>query len=179
MVAFSLGLAALFRKQWVVRERLTYPLGAASPSDRGGHPGRPSLLQQRLFWAGCLTVIACHSLSTAHAFAPSIPGMPDRIDIRSWQQTIPWNALDLPFLELFFAVVGVIYLLPTDVFAARSGRRLSPCTSSASSVLSGATIRSSWARWIRRARWARGRFWSGRCGSAGYHGGTGTSCGAR
>jgi hypothetical protein len=60
-------------------------------------------------------VIAFHGLSTLHAFAPNIPGAPDRTDISGFQQSVPWSALGLPALEIFFAVIGVIYLLPTDV----------------------------------------------------------------
>jgi hypothetical protein len=115
MVAFSMGLAALFRKPWLTQERLTFPLTQLPLQIVTDSQASRPLTRQRLFWAGCWTVIVCHGLSTAHAFAPSIPGAPDRIDISGWQQTIPWNALGLPTIEIFFAVIGVIYLLPADV----------------------------------------------------------------
>lgn len=115
MTALSLGLAALFRRQWVVRERLSFPLAQIPiylvTDDRSvGFPVR-----RRLLWLGGLTVIALHSLSTAHAFAPGIPSAPDKVDLSDWQQTAPWNALGLPAIEVFFGVIGIIYLLPADV----------------------------------------------------------------
>jgi hypothetical protein len=115
IAALSIGLSALFHKQWVVRERLTYPLVQLPLQIATDMQARHPLTRNRLFWAGCLTVILLHTLSTAHHFAPSFPGFPDNTDIAGWQQTPPWKALELPSLQILFAVIGGIYLLPTDV----------------------------------------------------------------
>ncbi|HLK59037.1 MAG TPA: DUF6785 family protein [Chthonomonadaceae bacterium] len=115
MVMLSLGLAALFRKQWVTHERLTYPLAQLPLRIVSDSQAARPLTRQYLFWAGCVTVVVLHGWSTAHAFAPSIPDAPDRIDLAGWLQAPPWNALGISMVVLYFAVVGIVYLLPADV----------------------------------------------------------------
>ncbi len=114
-VALSLGLCALFRGQWVRRERLTFPLARLPIAIVGGSGRGPSLVRQGAFWAGCSVVILLHLISTAHHFVPSVPDLVNRFDLSAVQQTPPWNALGLPVLEVFFAVVGAVFLIPTDV----------------------------------------------------------------
>src|SRR5204862_86102 len=54
-------------------------------------------------------------VNTLHHFAPSVPQILNTFDILALQQTSPWNALGMPTLEIFLAVIGVIGLLPADV----------------------------------------------------------------
>jgi hypothetical protein len=115
VVALSIGLCALFRKQWVLRERLAFPLAQLPLQIVAETQERTPLMKNRLFWAGNLTVIVMHGISTTHYFLPSFPDVLNRFDISGWQQTPPWDALGLPMLEVFFAVIGAIYLLPADV----------------------------------------------------------------
>jgi hypothetical protein len=115
VVALSLGLCALFRRQWVQREKLAFPLAQLPLQIVAEAEGRQPLLRNKLFWAGCLTVILSHTASTLHYFAPSFPDALNRFDLTAWQQTPPWDALGLPTLEIFFAVIGAIFLLPADV----------------------------------------------------------------
>jgi len=115
MVAISIGVCALFRGQWVRRERLAFPLAQLPLQIVGSESGRPGLVRQRTFWAGCALVVILHSISTVHHFIPSFPDFVNRFDISGFQQTPPWDALGLPALEVFFAVIGAVFLLPTDV----------------------------------------------------------------
>lgn len=114
-VALSIGLCALFRAQWLGRERLAFPL-AQLPLHivRDMEDGTP-IVRRRALWAGCAVVVALHTISTVHHFVPSVPDAVNRFDMSGWQQTPPWDALGLPTLEVFFAVIGAIFLLPTDV----------------------------------------------------------------
>lgn len=115
MAAFSIGVTAIFRRQWIQHERLAYPL-ARLPVQivTGVEEGKP-LGRDRRFWIGCVTVFVVHLVSTLHAYKPSVPGAPDVIDITTFQLAPPWNGLGLPTIEIYYAVIGVIYLLPTDV----------------------------------------------------------------
>lgn len=115
MVALSLGLAALFRKQWVTNERLSFPLAQIPLQLVADNQGARPLTRQPLFWAGCLTVIIFHAWSTAHAFLPSIPDAPDRTDLTNSFATPPWNAIGFGMIVVYFSLIGVIFLLPTDV----------------------------------------------------------------
>jgi hypothetical protein len=112
---FSMSVSSLFRKQWVERERLTYPLVQLPLQVAVDSAGPGVLARSRALWAGCAVVIVLHGASTLHHFVPSVPQLLDAFDIRSMQQTPPWNALGMPLLEIFLAVIGVIFLLPADV----------------------------------------------------------------
>lgn len=55
MTAIGLGLTALFQRQWIQHERLTYPLAQASLDLTRGfdrRAGLPKLFRTRLFWVG-------------------------------------------------------------------------------------------------------------------------------
>jgi hypothetical protein len=112
---FSLSVSSLFRKQWVERERLTYPLVQLPLQIAVDSAGPGVLARSGALWAGCATVMVLHGASTLHHFMPSVPQLLDSFDIRAVQQVAPWNALGLPLLEIFLAVIGVIFLLPADV----------------------------------------------------------------
>jgi hypothetical protein len=115
VVCFSLGLCALFRKQWLVRERLSFPLVQVPLRIVTDEQAKQPLLKNKLFWAGCLTVMILHGISTVHYFWPNVPGFPDQTDLTGLQQTPPWNGMGLPPIKVFFSIIGATYLLPADV----------------------------------------------------------------
>lgn len=106
-----IALCALLRKQWVERERLIFPLALLPLEIASGR----ALYKNRLFWAGVLVVMVHHGVNTAHALSPSIPTLLAPVDTNAWFPDPPWNALGFGVLELFFAVIGAVYLLPTEV----------------------------------------------------------------
>lgn len=115
MAAFSMGTSAILCGHWLRRERLSFPL-AQLPMHIVRESGSPrGLIGNRGFWAGVLTVVVCHAISTAHHFVPSVPDLAHRFDISGWQQVPPWSALGLPVLEIYFAVIGAVFLIPADV----------------------------------------------------------------
>lgn len=109
-----IALCALLRKQWVERERLTFPL-AVLPLEIAVDRADRALYRNRLFWAGVLLVAVHHSINTAHALSPSVPTWLAPVDTNAWFPDPPWNALGFGVLELFFAVIGAVYLLPAEV----------------------------------------------------------------
>lgn len=117
VVAMSLGLCALMRGQWVERERLSFPLAQLPLEMVGASEESTPLIARKPFIAGTLIVVLLHAASTVHHFAPSFPDVLNRFDISGFQQTRPWDALGLPTLEVFFAVIGAVFLLPADVSA--------------------------------------------------------------
>lgn len=115
ITAIGIAMCSLFRKQWVVRERLTYPMAQLPLQLVVDVHSRQPLTRSRIFWYGCLTVVLCHGLSTAHRFAPAIPGFPDSTPLIGFFATPPWDALAPDALQVLFAVIGATYLIPTDV----------------------------------------------------------------
>lgn len=112
---FSLSVSSLFRRQWMERERLTYPLVQLPLQIALDSEGTGSLARSRALWGGCALVMVIHGVNTLHHFVPSVPEILSTFDLRPIQQNAPWNALGLPTLEIFLAVIGVICLLPADV----------------------------------------------------------------
>lgn len=115
ITALSLGLCALFRRQWSVRERLTFPLAQLPIQIVSEIHQKTPLTSNPVFWVGCVTVILAHTGSTIHYFMPVFPDVLNHFDITSWQQSPPWDALGLPTLDIYYAVIGAIFLLPADV----------------------------------------------------------------
>jgi hypothetical protein len=115
VVMFSIGACALFRRQWQDRERLTFPLAQLAVMLVSDAQARSPLTRNRLFWLGAGAVILHHTITTLNYFYPSVPDIPLRWDISSWQQVSPWTALNIWNMEIFFVAVGAIYLIPTEV----------------------------------------------------------------
>lgn len=109
-----IALCALLRKQWVERERLTFPL-AVLPLEIAVERADRALYRNRLFWTGVLFVAVHHGINTAHALSPSVPAWLAPVDTNAWFPDPPWNALGFGTMELFFAVIGAVYLLPAEV----------------------------------------------------------------
>lgn len=109
-----IALCALLRKQWVERERLTFPLAVLPLEIAAERAGSP-LYRNRFFWAGVFIVFAHHGINTAHTLSPSVPGWLAPVDTNAWFPDPPWNALGFGVLEIFFAVIGAVYLLPVEV----------------------------------------------------------------
>lgn len=111
--AASYALMVMVRKQWVERERLSYPLAQvpldmlqASEETRGF----PSFMHVRAFWFGFLLAFLILMWNTIHYFHPYVPEIP--IGAR-W---IP-IARQFPNINamISFPVVGFTFLIHADV----------------------------------------------------------------
>ena len=115
MASFSMAVCTLFRKQWIERERLSYPLAQVPLMIAADSGGAGKLIRSPLLWSAVVLVVAHHLLNTLHQFMPGIPEIAVAFDISGMQQIRPWNAIGLPLLEVYMAVIGVTFLLPADV----------------------------------------------------------------
>lgn len=111
-----LCLATIFRRQWTERERLTFPLMQVveelAPTQAGGSAG---ILRNPYFWIG-FTIPAVYNLAQmAHAFFPSFPALGRNFDIGKGLEARPWVALRP--LQLWYRpeLVGLCYLMSTEV----------------------------------------------------------------
>jgi hypothetical protein len=112
------SLASLLRRQWVDNERLTFPL-MQLPLEmiRPPEPGRAinSFYRSPAMWAGFLLVSAVHSLNGMHTYYASLPELPLRYNIQAAFPDRPWSALGITELRVYFSIIGITYLLATDI----------------------------------------------------------------
>ena len=117
-------LGALLSKDWVERQRLTYPLvdvPLAVVGDRHYPTVRTSLFRNRVFWLGFALPSMFAILGFIHALFPNVPS-PRLHNIRFGPyfegMGLPWNVFgghwDLR-ISIIFSVIGISCLLPGEV----------------------------------------------------------------
>ncbi len=123
MVLFgtTLCLMAILRRQWVLRERLAFPiveLPLEMTVRRGGFLG---LLRSRAFQFGFAIPCLIQSLNTLAFLYPSLPNLPIKpsgngpLDLGPLFKDPPWNALGYFPLGFHPNTIGLAYLLAVEV----------------------------------------------------------------
>jgi Family of unknown function (DUF6785)/Domain of unknown function (DUF6784) len=113
-----LCLSVLVQRQWIDRERLSFPLVALPLAIARQEPGTTvnSYFRSPLMWAGFAVPVLLHTMMGLHQYYPSVPTFQFRhINAVEQIQQAPWNAirsLDVTFYPL---LVGISYLLTLDV----------------------------------------------------------------
>ena len=113
LFAASYALMAMLRKQWIERERLTYPL-AQVPIDMVQTPGRtgglPAFMGTRGFWVGFAIPFCILMWNSLNYFYPHVPVVPiHRQSISIARQFPNLNVM------ISFPVVGFTFLIHADV----------------------------------------------------------------
>ncbi|HOL65901.1 MAG TPA: hypothetical protein PKX93_00395 [bacterium] len=101
-----LSLMVMLRRQWVEREKLTYPL--TELPEAMAAEGKP-FYRQRLLWFGFLFPLFIYSLNGLHVIFPLFPApqLSHYISICRRTFSIP--------IKVYFEVIGLAFLVPTDV----------------------------------------------------------------
>ncbi len=116
LAAASLCIVAILRRQWVDRERLSFPtvtlpLAVVDPA--------APLLKNRLFWLGAAGPFLVSCLNTLALNVPAVPLLNLRAtgdsDLGKYLTMSPWNAVGYTPISFYPFVVGIAYLIPTDV----------------------------------------------------------------
>jgi len=115
-------LSMILRKQWIEHERLTFPL-AQVPLEIVGDDERPSGIstpfwRNKLVWVGFLIVFLMHtsnSMSRWYGFFPSFQFT--NISLGSEKWVWPWNAWLGMTLSFYPSLIGIAYLISTEVAA--------------------------------------------------------------
>ncbi len=113
-------LAALMSKDWIERQRLTFPLVDVPLAVVGDQPVptlRRSILRNRVFWIG-FAVPAF--VSFLHCLSRLFPTVPDPtleyLVGRSFAGLgLPWNVLGDMRIRVYFAIIGITCLIPGEV----------------------------------------------------------------
>lgn len=110
----SLCIANLVGKQWVERERLTFPL-VQLPVEITAQTGAHSIWRNKLMWVGFATAGLLESINYINYFFPGIPTVwlkARRLD--SYFPTNPWRGMR-PFSIAFYPfMIGIGFLLTLE-----------------------------------------------------------------
>lgn len=113
-------LAALMRKDWIERQRLTFPLVDVPFAVVGDQPVPTlsrSIFSNRIFWIGFAVPAV---ISFLHWLSRIFPAVPDPVLEYLVGRTfagfgLPWNVLGDMRIRIYFAVIGITCLIPGEV----------------------------------------------------------------
>jgi len=110
----SLCIIVILRRQWVVNERLTYPLAQVPllmTEGEGDSSPWPRFLRQRMFWLGALIPLTLVAWEILGWFYPTLPST------GLFQGRYISTARDFPPIrfQLFLPLIGFTYLINLDV----------------------------------------------------------------
>jgi hypothetical protein len=111
-------IANILRRQWVEYEKFAFPLVtlpvllAEEPM-----PGQRvnALLRHPYLWIAVGLTTALHTLNGLHRLYPTFPEIRTRWNLLEFLITAPWNQIGTFNADLYPVVVGIAYLLPTEV----------------------------------------------------------------
>lgn len=115
-----LCLNTIIRRQWVDRERLSFPI-AQIPLEIARDGGSEALLLNRSMWIGFLIPVVLETMASFNYLYPSVPFLPikpsdPRLDLTPlFAATPPWNGIGYFALSFYPLVIGLTYFLPLDV----------------------------------------------------------------
>ena len=121
MLSAMYCLGALLSKNWIERQRLSFPLVevpvAITGTDRDPSFGA-SLLSNRVFWVGFAVPAAVVTFQWLNRFYPDVPALDMwgvALGRRFSSMPLPWSALSGMAFSFNFAIFGVMCLLASEV----------------------------------------------------------------
>jgi hypothetical protein len=103
----------LLRKQWIERERLTYPI-VQLPLEMTRSDGR--LFTSKMMWVGFAIAGGINLINGIHAFLPAFPEIPVRkADLGRYFTEKPWNAMGWTPIYILSFGVGLGFLMPLEM----------------------------------------------------------------
>ncbi len=118
LYASNFALVSLFYHQWADRERLIFPiiqlpLELAQAAPRGKLLN--AFLSNRLTRWGILIPCVIYAINGLRDYAPGIPAIPLTWPVWSIFPDRPWSEFRLDQANLYFSVVGLTFLLTTEI----------------------------------------------------------------
>lgn len=112
-----LCLASLLRRQWVDNEKLSFPL-VQLPLEMvgvGETSNETPLLRNSWTWVGFAIPFSVFLIKGLHTWYPSVPDIQLEWNLGDYLQQPPWNGIFYTPIKISFALIGFMYLLPTDL----------------------------------------------------------------
>lgn len=113
LMAVLLGLSALFQRQWIERERLSYPivqlpLGLAADT--------ATFLRQPGLWLGFGVAAAITLVNGLHDWVPAVPVLPvKRQELSQYLVDPPWNAIGWTAWSMYPFAIGLSFFMPLEL----------------------------------------------------------------
>ncbi len=107
-------IAALFRRQWVEHEKLTFPL-AQVPVEVADERRLTAMARNLLFWFGFTIPVFVYTFRALHLYFPYFPDINIYPNWGALFQSRPWDVLNYTPFNIYFDMIGVTYLIPSDV----------------------------------------------------------------
>ncbi len=109
-------LVVLVKKQWIERERLSFPLLKA-PLEllQGVKDNKHGLMRNKLTWIGISLPVALHIVNGLNAYFPGVPAITTSIDLSRFFLEHPWDAMGGLDIYLNPMACGVSYLMPLEI----------------------------------------------------------------
>jgi hypothetical protein len=111
-------ISAIIRRPWVDHEKLVFPLVQLPIEMAQQHPehGSVPLLRNRVMWAFFSVPFAIHTMNGLHSYLPAAPQLNVHfLSLDPFIAAAPWNAMSPLFFRLPFSIVGLAFLLPTEL----------------------------------------------------------------
>jgi hypothetical protein len=114
LVFVMLCVNALIRRQWIEREKLTYPL-VHLPYEMTRDDAARVFFRNRLLWIGFALAAGLDVLNGVHFLLPTVPGIPVMFDASSRFTERPWDAMGGLRIYLNPYAVGLGFAVPLDL----------------------------------------------------------------
>lgn len=112
-------LAVMLRAQWAEREALTFPLLKLplelTKDMDGTSAGSTAFFRNPLMWVGFGASVLIETLNGLHLYFPDVPAIPLTLDSHPFFTEAPWNQVGNLFIQVFPIIVGISYLLTSEV----------------------------------------------------------------
>jgi len=114
------SMSTLLRKQWVEREKLTFPI-VMLPVEITQNGGATPIFRNRLMWSGFALTSLLETLSTLHhSWNPNVPFFPLKSgdpgnNLSALMTTPPWNGMGQLNMSFHPMAIGLAYFMPTDL----------------------------------------------------------------
>lgn len=118
LYASNFALCAMFFRQWSERERLVFPIvHVPEEVSREAPPGRllNDFFRSRLTWIGIAIPILIWTVKGLRAYSPEFPDIPLKFGTWGLFSDLPWNQFNMSMAEVWFAVLGISFLLTREV----------------------------------------------------------------
>lgn len=115
MIFIMLCINVLMKKQWIEREKLTYPvIQLPLTITEGG--GSVKLFLSKPLWIGFAIAAAVDIINGLNYVFPRVPYLPIKLNhIHPFFTTQPWNAIGWMYFSIFPFMVGLGFFLPLDL----------------------------------------------------------------
>lgn len=117
VVGLSVCVCTLVKRQWIEQEKLSFPL-IQIPLEMSREP-QSGLMNQffrsPLLWIGIGVAVLIRVMVGMHSYWTWVPAIPMRWELTATPEMMPWSALGFGHVELFLSVIGVMFILPTEV----------------------------------------------------------------